>query len=142
MEVRSRKGGRVTGRVERVGCGGKALEVLAVVRVCLCVVSIGQMSWTLRETYEWHAAVATGVDRGLVCVDEDTRVSKRSSAAVARNDLLLGPAHRLLVNELDSCHRSRLCHYQPMFPLFPVSMYLQLPSIFFSFIPYHIPGLP
>ena len=40
VEVRSRKGGRVTGRVERVGCGGKALEVLAVVRVCLDIVRI------------------------------------------------------------------------------------------------------
>ena len=142
MEVRSRKGGRVTGRVERVGCGGKALEVLAVVRVCLCVVSIGQMSWTLRETYEWHAAVATGVDRGLVCVDEDTRVSKRSSATVARHDLLLGPAHRLLVNELDGCHRSRLCHCQPMFPLFPLLKSIQFPGVFSSFIFQHIPGLP
>ena len=44
VEVRSRKGGRVTGRVERVGCGGKALEVLAVVGVGLDAVSIRRIS--------------------------------------------------------------------------------------------------
>ena len=65
-------------------------------------------------TYIWHTTVSACADLRLVCVDEDTRVAKRASATIARNDTLLGPAHGLLVNEVDGCHRSRLRHCQPM----------------------------
>jgi len=44
VKVRRRKSRGIIGRVERVGCGGKALEVLAVVRVCLQIISIKQIS--------------------------------------------------------------------------------------------------
>ena len=40
LEVRGRESGRVVGCLERVRCGGQALEVLAVVLVGLLVVSI------------------------------------------------------------------------------------------------------
>jgi hypothetical protein len=59
-------------------------------------------------THIWHAAVGAGANLRLVCVDEDTGVTKRSSASVTRNDLLLRPAHGLLVNEVDGSQRSRL----------------------------------
>jgi hypothetical protein len=60
------------------------------------------------DTHIWHAAVCARADLRLVCVDEDTGVTKRTSASVARNDFLLGPAHGLLVNEVDGSQRSRL----------------------------------
>lgn len=83
-------------------------------------------------TYVGNTAVGAPADLGLVGVDEDARVAERTSAAVARDDLLLGPAYGLLVNEVDGCQRSRLCGCQPMgSPFNPPcsSKYFPIPSL-------------
>jgi hypothetical protein len=41
VQVVARKSSRVVRRVERVGCGGQALKVLAMVHVCLDSVNVG-----------------------------------------------------------------------------------------------------
>lgn len=48
-----------------------------------------------------QAAVGAPVDLGFVDVDEDTRVAQRSASAVAADDPLRGPPHRLFVDEAD-----------------------------------------
>lgn len=51
------------------------------------------------DTYEWKAAVRAHVNLRLVDVDEDSGVTQRTSAAVARNLALARPADGLLVDE-------------------------------------------
>jgi hypothetical protein len=49
---------------------------------------------------EWEAAVAARRNLGLVGVDEDPRVTSGTTAAVAGDNSVVGPSHRLLVNHL------------------------------------------
>lgn len=51
-------------------------------------------------THEWQATVVADRDLGLVGIDEDTRVSGGTAAAVAGHHTVVCPAHRLLVDEL------------------------------------------
>lgn len=45
-----------------------------------------------------QAAVGAPIYLGLVDVDEDARMAQGSAAAIAANDPLRGPPHRLFVN--------------------------------------------
>jgi hypothetical protein len=49
---------------------------------------------------ERQSTVAASADLRLVRVDEDPRVARGTTAAIAGNDAIVRPAHRLLVNEL------------------------------------------
>ena len=69
--------------------------------------SLGQCKGRLKKyaekcgTHIWQTAITAGTDLGLVCVDEDPRVSRRPAAcaAVADNDALVRPLYRLLVDK-------------------------------------------
>jgi len=62
------------------------------------------------SAHKGQAAVPAGADLGLVGIDEDARVSGGASAgaAVADDDALVRPAHRLLVDQLHCRVRLRL----------------------------------
>ena len=62
----------------------------------------------METTYEGESAVTAGRNLGLVSVDKDLRVAERTAAAVAADDLGLGPSHGLLVNKFNGGHGSRL----------------------------------
>ena len=55
-----------------------------------------------------QAAVGAPIDLGLVDVDEDARMAQGSAAAVATDDPLRGPPHRLFVDKADGGLRLRL----------------------------------
>lgn len=59
-------------------------------------------------THERQSAVSALVDLGLIDIDENPRMAEGAAAAVARHNAVLGPTHRLLVNELDSGVRTGL----------------------------------
>ena len=52
-------------------------------------------------TYERKTAVAAGGDLGLVGVEVDLGMAQGTTAAVASDDMLLRPADRLSVDELN-----------------------------------------
>lgn len=54
-------------------------------------------------TYKRQPAVPARRNLGLVGVDKDLGVAGRAAAAVAGHDAVVGPPHRLLVDELDGC---------------------------------------
>lgn len=56
------------------------------------------MEWT----YKGDTAVSAGGNLGLVGVDEDLGVAKGTTATVTADDLGLGPADVLSVDEIDS----------------------------------------
>lgn len=53
------------------------------------------------RTHIWQSAIVADRDLGLVCVDEDPRVSMRATAAIASYHAVVSPVDRLLVDELD-----------------------------------------
>jgi hypothetical protein len=55
----------------------------------------------LGNTYEWKTAVGAPADLGLVHVDEDPGMSKRSTSTIARNYALVCPTNGLLMDEFD-----------------------------------------
>lgn len=59
-------------------------------------------------TYKGEAAVRAIVNMRLVKVDVDPRVTQWAPAAVARNNPIVPPPHRLLVDKLDSGPRAGL----------------------------------
>ena len=54
------------------------------------------------EAYVGNSAVVASRNLGLVCVDEDPRVAGRAAAAIARNNAVVSPPDRLLVNQFHS----------------------------------------
>jgi hypothetical protein len=52
-------------------------------------------------TYEGNSAVCAPANLGLIRVDEDPRVTKGTTASIARHDALVCPANGLLVDEFD-----------------------------------------
>lgn len=71
--------------------------------------------WLARSnlfTHEWHSAVCTPADLRLVCVDEDTRMSQRSSTTIARDNLRLRPSYRLFVDQVNGGHWTWLLRTQ------------------------------
>lgn len=62
----------------------------------------------LELTYKRETAVCAPADLGLVGVDEDPGVAERAASTVARNNALVCPADRLLVDEVDSGVWARL----------------------------------
>jgi len=61
-----------------------------------------------RGTHKWQSAVGARLNLWLVEVDIDLGVSGRATAAIAGNDPVVSPAHRLLVNKLDGGIRTGL----------------------------------
>ena len=53
------------------------------------------------STYERQSTVGTHVYLWLVCVDEDPRMAQWASTTIARNHLVMRPAHGLLMYQLD-----------------------------------------
>jgi hypothetical protein len=68
--------------------------------VYLCSYTIFIQFRELRA-YKRKSAVAACSDFGLVGVDKDSRMAKRTAAAVAGDDSLLCPSHGLFVNQLN-----------------------------------------
>lgn len=62
----------------------------------------------LGNTHKRQAAVTASGNLRLIRVDEDLGVAHGTAAAVARDDTIVCPPHRLLVDELDSRIRPRL----------------------------------
>jgi hypothetical protein len=56
----------------------------------------------IEQTYKGNTAVCAPADLGLIHVNEDPRVSERTTASVARYDALICPANGLLVDEFHS----------------------------------------
>lgn len=63
----------------------------------------------LNCTYIWKATICALIDLWLIKVDEDPRVTKRSTTTITHNGSLLGPSDGLLVNEVDGGLGGRLC---------------------------------
>jgi hypothetical protein len=60
------------------------------------------------SSYKGEPAVSAPANLGLVEVDEDARMPQWTAATIARDDTLMPPADRLLVDQLNGCQRSRL----------------------------------
>ena len=59
-------------------------------------------------TYKGKTAVRAPADLRLIGVDEDARVTERTTTAVAGHDAVVRPADGLLVDQVDGSVRARL----------------------------------
>lgn len=99
-----------TCRFERICSRRQGLEELAVALVGLHKQSVeARLTAAASEgTYKWQPAVCAHAYLWLVYVDEDSRMAQWSTSSIARYNALFGPAHWLLVNELNGCERAWL----------------------------------
>lgn len=89
----------------------KTLEVLAVLFLGLLHNQSGEfllVSTKCQGTYIRNPAIRAKANLRLVHIDEYPRVTQWTTTAVAGHASLLGPAYRLLVDQLDSRVWSRL----------------------------------
>jgi hypothetical protein len=92
----------VSGGLKWVGSRRQRLEVCAVLLLGLVILVRGTSSIKCcGSTYKGKTTVPACGNLRLVCVDEDPRVAERAATAVAGDDLVLCPAHVLLVDEFD-----------------------------------------
>lgn len=72
-----------------------------------------------RGAYVGDAAVAAVCNLGLVSVDVDLGMSRRATAAITDDHAVMGPSHRLLVNQLNGSLWLRLFDPLALMSFFP-----------------------
>lgn len=88
------------------------LSVSTLIASCgVCVpitVSEQRTNGTKTNAYIWQATICAPANLWFVDIDEDLRVTERTTATITSYKSFIDPSHRLFVNEVYGCIRSWL----------------------------------